>query len=209
MGTEAGKPAVSQRSAAVQRVPDELREALIRDQARITRFFAGEEAANAGALVDAVNFPDFVGDLIGGVFNSIVRASLEQMRAYAELVANVARTVDQFSHDHITTDRSREWLAATYPDLAMESGRLRIRAGADVPLALAKLNQLPLDGGPATGVDEESEERLAAAAARHLEEDRRRKLAETLLLGINRIVVTGGRIRARATDVRSGARKLK
>lgn len=208
MGTEARKPAVSRHGEAAERVPGELRESLVRDQARIARFFGRDETRSAGALVDAVDFPDFVRDLIGSVFTSVLQASVEQVRAYAELVANVARTVDQFSHDHITPDQGREWLAATYPDLAIVNGRLRVREGASVQLALARLNRLPLEGAPLSAVEGDSEERLAAAAARELEAERRRKVTETLLLGLNRIVAATGKTRGRASDVRSGG-KLK
>jgi hypothetical protein len=209
MATGPRKPAVSQRRAAVQRVPEELRPRLVRDQARIARFFSHGDMARTGStassLIDAVAFPDFVSDLIGGVFNSIVDASIEQMRAYAELVANVARSVDQFSQDHVTDERGREWLAESYPDLLLRDGRIRVRDGVDLRAVLAKINQLPVEGSPLTELDEESEQRLAAAAARHMEAERRRKLAETLLLGVNRIVVEGGRFRARAVfDGRSG-----
>ena len=42
----------------------------------------------AGALMQAVNFPTFVTGLIDGVFQSIVTSSIEQMEQYAKLVAD-------------------------------------------------------------------------------------------------------------------------
>src|SRR5207302_3801351 len=48
-----------------------------------------------GALVKKVDFPKFVGGLIKNVFQAIVESSIEQMRAYGELIANIAKTVDQ------------------------------------------------------------------------------------------------------------------
>ena len=37
------------------------------------------------------------------------------MEAYAELIANVAKTVDQFMSDNITDNQARDYLAAEYP----------------------------------------------------------------------------------------------
>ena len=42
-----------------------------------------------------VDFPKFVGGLIKNVFQAIVERSIEQMRAYGELIANVAKTVER------------------------------------------------------------------------------------------------------------------
>ncbi len=49
-----------------------------------------------------VDFPKFVGGLIKNVFQAIVESSIEQMRAYGELIGNVAKTVDQFMTDNIS-----------------------------------------------------------------------------------------------------------
>ncbi len=42
------------------------------------------------------DLPEFVRALLEGTFEAVVNASVEQMRAYAELVANVARTSVDF-----------------------------------------------------------------------------------------------------------------
>jgi uroporphyrinogen-III decarboxylase len=43
-----------------------------------------------------VDFPTFVADLIEGIFNAIVSASIQQMDAYAELVQSVAESLNDF-----------------------------------------------------------------------------------------------------------------
>src|SRR5262245_28371183 len=50
----------------------------------------------ARATLNAIDFPSFVASLIQGTFKAIVDASIQQMEAYAELLKNVAKTVDQF-----------------------------------------------------------------------------------------------------------------
>ena len=54
------------------------------------------------------------------------------MEAYGELLANVAKTVDQFAQDNITENNARDWLAQRFPDeleiaLAELSRRIRRR----------------------------------------------------------------------------------
>ena len=67
-------------------------------------------------LVKKVDFPKFVSGLIQNVFQAIVDSSIQQMQAYGELLANVAKTVDQFAADNITQNNARDWLAQKYPD---------------------------------------------------------------------------------------------
>lgn len=43
-----------------------------------------------------VDFPTFVANLIEGVFNAVVSASIQQMDAYAELVQSVAKSLNDF-----------------------------------------------------------------------------------------------------------------
>jgi len=69
-----------------------------------------------GELVKKVDFPNFVSGLIQGVFKAIVDSSLQQMRAYGELLANVAKTVDQFAKDNISENNARDWLSERFPD---------------------------------------------------------------------------------------------
>src|SRR5207247_1905019 len=69
-----------------------------------------------GQLVQKVDFPAFVAGLIKGVFQAIVDSSIQQMRAYGELIANVAKTVDQYAQDNISENNARDFLAQKYPD---------------------------------------------------------------------------------------------
>ncbi len=55
-----------------------------------------EIEAQAGTL-DAVDFPAFVSDLVGGTFAAIVDASIQQMREYAELLGQAAASPGDFT----------------------------------------------------------------------------------------------------------------
>jgi hypothetical protein len=123
------------------------------------------------------------------------------MEAYAELIANVAKTVDQFMADNITDNQARDFLAQTYPghfriDTSDDSPRLAVREGADEKV---KPNfQGDLDLAEDVDVsDESAEETLVPAARRKLARQRQQLLSAMVMMGVNRIVVTSGRVYAK------------
>ena len=164
------------------------------------------EAARAAAdvlpaLVEGVNFPAFVGGLIDGVFNSIVTTSIKQMEAYAEMVKNVSKSVDQYMKDNVTEDNARDFLTEKYPDhleldLAGEKPALKPKEGADesnMPDFFADLGlKMPI-----TSLDQDTvEQQLVPAARQRIAMDRQQLLATMVMMGINRLVVTNGTIEA-------------
>jgi hypothetical protein len=189
------------------------------------KFKAGavrEGVEQFGALVKKVDFPKFVGGLIKNVFQAIVESSMEQMRAYGELISNVAKTVDQFMTDNISGGAGRDWLAERYPDtLGVEvsagasafaedgettqpTAQLTAR-GEDPARRLAEISRdLNLDP-PVTDVsDANAELRLVTAARLHMAKSRQQLLASMVMLGINRIVITDGTINAKVVfDMRA------
>lgn len=64
-----------------------------------------------------VDFPAFVSDLVHGVFEAIVDASIQQMEAYAEMVAGVARSADRFLEENVSDDDALAWLGTTLPGI--------------------------------------------------------------------------------------------
>jgi hypothetical protein len=180
--------------------------------------------------LNAIAFPTFVADLIKGTFNAVVDASIQQMEAFGTLLANVAKTVDQFMSDNITDNQARDWLSATYPEhlhVAVKRGEDGGRRGArgaagrrgrpgrdgededDGPRASLRVRpgserggrpDFRRDLGLSSNVDlddKSAEEVLVPAARRKLAQQRHQLLSTMVLMGINRIVVTSGRIYAR------------
>lgn len=190
------------------------------EEGRFTAQGAREGAAVAGALLEAVNFPDFCAGLINGVFHSIVQSSIEQMEAYAKLVADVSKSLNQFRDDNTTQNQGRDHLVEQFPDmfqLSMDTGefggdfggfggesaqppgpRVTVREGIDERAAVARLNSsLPLEK-PLERLDDGLVEALLVPAARtQLATSRQQLLATMVMLGINRIVVTDGKISAK------------
>ena len=97
------------RSPAFQALsPDEQR-ALAEDLQSVADYLddpATEKAAEgseaARDLLGDVNFPAFVAGLIDGVFQAIVDASIEQMKAYADMLQAVAKSLGEFTQEEST-----------------------------------------------------------------------------------------------------------
>src|SRR6266852_1467869 len=106
---------------------------------RIAQSGAGAAQQGAAAytgMIRDVNFPAFVAGLIDGVFNAIVTSSIKQMEAYADLVKNVSKSVDQYMKDNVTENNARDYLADRYPshlevDINGDKPRLKAREEAD------------------------------------------------------------------------------
>lgn len=175
-----------------------------------------------GALVKKVDFPKFVGGLIKNVFQAIVESSIEQMRAYGELIANVSKTVDSFMQDNISPGAGRDWLAQKYPDalgVEVNAGAAGFAEGDAAPAPTASLvakgentevrlaeisHEMNLNPPVADITDANAELRLVTAARLQMAKSRQQLLASMVMLGINRIVVTDGSITAKVVfDMRA------
>jgi len=155
-------------------------------------------------LVQAVDFPNFVADLINSVFSAIVNSSIRQMEAYAELLAAVSKSVDEFIADNITDDSAREALVSEFPDAFCWTGtrvrRLRLHAQAGSP-SLSRVAAAIGLREPVIDPRVPSElKRVVAGARRRLARNRQQTLATMILLGTNRIVATHDSISKRSRE---------
>jgi hypothetical protein len=173
---------------------------------------AREGAEVAGMLLQKVNFPDFCAKLIQGVFHAIVQSSIEQMEAYGKLVSSVAKTLNQFRDENVTDNQGRDHLVEQFPDmfkLGTSSGddfggpgsgepRVQLKDNVDEDAALQRVNNsLPTPVKSLDLSDEENENALVQSARTQLATSRQQLLATMVLMGINRIVVTDGKIQAK------------
>jgi hypothetical protein len=188
--------------------------------------FAGDDfkagAVNAGvqafgAMVKKVDFPKFVSGLIQGVFQAIVESSIEQMRAYGELIANVSKSVTDFANDNISENNARDWLQERFPgtfgveqegmsggfaeDGTPQVATSRLALDENAPEgAMVNVNdtlRFPADQRITDISDPESEKKLVLAAQLEIARGRQQLLASMVMLGINRIVITDGLIHAK------------
>jgi len=211
-------------AAALDRVSDVHGAADARTSGQRLQEQGGAVAAQSGAtaytsMIQRVNFPQFVAGLVDGVFNAIVTSSIKQMEAYSTLVANVAKSVDEYMKDNISENQARDYLAGKYPQhLEVDTkarggpklvpkktrGRGRDSGRGATSQALATgPSQLP-DFMKDLGLPEPinsltaktAEDTLVPAARRRMAMDRQQLLATMVLMGINRLIVTDGKIAA-------------
>jgi hypothetical protein len=164
----------------------------------------GAVAAREGAdtmanLVAKVDFPKFVAGLIDGVFNAIVTSSIKQMEAYAELVKNVSKSVEQYMKDNVSENNARDYLLDRYPnhlelDVQGDRPRIKRREGADDENMPDFASDLGEEAGDLD--DDAIEQKLVPAARRRMAMDRQQLLATMVMMGVNRLVVTQGEIDA-------------
>jgi hypothetical protein len=152
------------------------------------------------ATLAAIDFPQFVASLIQGTFKAIVDASIQQMEAYAALLKNVAATVDRFMDDNVTDGMARDHLANEHswlfrrdssrgqPQLVADRNATRELPGFLKDLGFSSPAELDK-----TAVDT----MVVPATRRTLAETRQQTLATMVLMGINRVVVDDGEIKAK------------
>lgn len=157
-------------------------------------------ARRAGAMVNEIDFPGFVSQLVHGTFDAIVDASIRQMESYSSLVSAVAKTVDQFTEENVTFNQARDWLASRYPgDIAVKlpevnetEPQLVPRSEDASPVWLADYG---LDGQ--TLSTELLEQQILPQVRNKVGAERQQLLATMVMLGLNRVAVRDGSISAK------------
>ena len=157
-------------------------------------------ARRAGAMVNEIDFPGFVSQLVHGTFDAIVDASIRQMESYSSLVSAVAKTVDQFTEENVTFNQARDWLASRYPgDVAVKlpeanetEPQLMPRSDDLSPVWLADYG---LDGQ--TLSTELLEQQILPQVRNKVGAERQQLLATMVMLGLNRVAVRDGSISAK------------
>jgi len=156
-----------------------------------------------GTALEAVDFVGFVSGLVTGTFKAIVDASAAQMREYAKLVSSLAQTLEDFTAENVSANQARDHLAQLFPqDLqlklpapgAQEQPRLlpRPERTGESPAWLEKYG---LKGEELS--EDLVEGPLLDAARKKVGEGRMSSLATMVLMGVNRIVVNEGDLRAK------------
>jgi hypothetical protein len=153
----------------------------------------------AGRLLKEVDFPAFVSSLVKGTFNAVVDASIQQMKAYGELVNSVAMSITDFADQHVDPGEGQKQLAKKYPNVfEIAAGKLQVREDYDDSEGLPDFQaQLGLDQPVEDLSEDETLQKLITASRTEIARGRQQLLATTVLMGINRIIVTDGKINAK------------
>lgn len=160
-------------------------------------------ARRTGALVNEVDFPGFVAQLVHGTFDAIVDASIRQMESYADLLSAVAKTTEQFTEENVSLDQARDWLAQRYPgDVALHlpRGTDEVAAGAQLaPRAEGTsppwLADFGLEGQELSA--DVLEQQVLPQVRHKVGAERHQLLATMVTLGLNRVAVKDGSISAK------------
>ncbi|KAB8161504.1 hypothetical protein FKV24_018930, partial [Lysobacter maris] len=155
-------------------------------------------ARRAGAMVNEIDFPGFVAQLVHGTFDAIVDASIRQMESYSSLVTAVAKTVEQFTEENVTPNQARDWLASRYPgevQLLLPDGGERVE-----PQLAPRSNDLEPAWLAEYGIENEIlttellEQQVLPQVRLKVGGERQQLLATMVMLGMNRVVVRDGSI---------------
>lgn len=165
-------------------------------------------ASAARDTIDGIAFPRFVTELVNGVFKGLIDANAQQIQAYVDMISGVtAASAD--SEAATGPDQARIWLVQQFPDHyelgtsadewgeEQENGatEVRLREGREGPSTEDVMALLELDS--ADGIDVDSpEEGLLGKVRAHLSRKRQQVIASLLTLGINRLVIDHGKIKA-------------
>jgi len=138
--------------------------------------------------------------LVHGTFDAIVDASIRQMESYSSLVSAVAKTVDQFTEENVSSNQARDWLATRYPGdvklLLPDGERTEPQLAPQVEgLTPGWLRDFGVDGEELT--TELIEERVLPQVRTHIGSERQQLLATMVMLGMNRVAVRDGSISAK------------
>ncbi|MGK7953857.1 MAG: hypothetical protein AB4063_01105 [Crocosphaera sp.] len=159
-----------------------------------------ERIDQAGGLlaetVQDVDFPGFVGDLLTGVFNANLEANERQMEAFQELLREATRDVSSFVNE--IDDESAMYrlvqnnnqFQLSFPD----SGFSDFDSSDDSDSPGQALPSIKDKDGE--DVDENEIKAKILDTKLAMAKERRTQLRETLLMGVSRLVVEEGTIRA-------------
>ena len=139
-------------------------------------------------ILDAVDFPDFVSDLLTGVFDANVKANIDQMEAYQQMLKSATKSLSEYIKN-ISPEQSFAYLAEnnsdefglSFPDMDDEGG--------DQILLTDK------DGNPVDTEDTKIKAKIMDAQIA-MAKEQRTLLKESVLMGVQRLVVEEGTIEA-------------
>ncbi|BAZ11122.1 hypothetical protein NIES4071_29480 [Calothrix sp. NIES-4071] len=149
-----------------------------------------EQAAEmAGDFIEGVNFPKFVKDLLKGVFDANLEVSHAQMEDFQKLVREATKSVQEYAKQYTDDD-------AMYHLAERQGNDFSLMADDSGKQTLGDKNRKPLD-------ENELKAKILDAKLA-MARERRALLREIILMGVTRLVVEKGTIKAAVVfDIRA------
>lgn len=155
----------------------------------------------AGEFVDQVDFPGFVKDLLTGVFDANLKVTLEQIKTYQELLKTATQSVAKFVNA-IDDTAAFGYLAENQEDeFNIDFSDSDKDKDGSPKAVLTNKSGEPVDLGDNQVKAKIMEAKIAMA------KEQRLLLRETILMGITRLVVEKGVVKASVLfDIKAGER---
>lgn len=155
----------------------------------------------AGEFVDEVDFPGFVKDLLTGVFDANLKVTLEQIKTYQDLLKTATQSVSKFVNA-IDDTAAFGYLAENNEDeFNIDFSDNEKEVDGTPKATLTDKDGNPLDLGDNQVKAKIMEAKIAMA------KEQRLLLRETILMGITRLVVEKGVVKASVLfDIKAGER---
>lgn len=145
-----------------------------------------------GETLRQVGFPEFVSQLIKGVFQAIVDSSIQQMQAYGELLKSVTGSLESFAAK-LSDDDAMMYAAMAEPTRFRLVPRKVVDADGKDGAAPARYTLK--EGGRDLRRAELAE--VLTGYKLKMAQERRGLMREMVFMGINRVVVTDGSIQSK------------
>jgi hypothetical protein len=189
LSATSGVPRSRQQALRSRGLADPKKASEMIDDKRHTNQRIDQAGELAGGFIDEVDFPGFVKDLLKGVFDANLEVTLAQMESYQKLLKAASQSVSKFINAI---------------DDAASFGYLAENSGDEFGLAFSdeenedgsrKLQLTDSNGEPADLGDNQVKAKIMDAKIQ-MAKEQRAMLRETILMGITRLVVEKGNVKA-------------
>lgn len=170
------------------------------DDSRHLNSRIGDAGDLAGDFIQSVDFPQFVEDLLEGVFDANLNVTLKQMESYQELLRSATASLSKFVNE-IDDTEAMQRLATDSDDFGFggdedfgfgddDFGAVFSEDGGQQGPTLIDRNGNPVDVNQPSIKARILDTKLAMA------KERRSLLRESILMGVSRLVVEKGTVKA-------------
>ncbi|MFZ5354052.1 MAG: hypothetical protein ACOZCL_15210 [Bacillota bacterium] len=176
---------------------------------------AGQRALAAATQLEKIGFVDFTTDLVKGVYEVIVNASMDQLNTYADFVSKVAKTLQEYQTEIIgsgeeTTQKADDYIAKVFELKKADSYTLdaeQVKAMkehfAGVKVKEGEVEKtiddyLAVEGENAT-ITHDNLSMLVIEKLKKGAEDSYNLIKTILKIGMQKVVVTNGEIQTKLT----------
>lgn len=143
----------------------------------------------AGEFVDNVDFPGFVKDLLKGVFDANLMVTLQQMEAYQKLLKTATQSLSKFINAIDDTAAFGHLIENNNDEFSIDFGDEKESDGSRKAVLTDK------EGNPVDMTDAAIKAKIMDAKIQ-MAREQRAMLRETILMGITRLVVEKGNVKA-------------